>query len=230
LRLFEEHQKKSEPFSVVLMDKNMPGFSGYQTIEKLRGLPAGANIPILILTSSPVPGDREYHTDLRILKRISKPIMREELREALQQALHGATSSQAEAGESEDGQSERPLHILLTEDNAVNQKLAMRLLEKMGHRVMLAVNGEEALQRLRRRGFDLILMDIQMPIMGGVQATQAIREAELESGHRTPIIATTAHALKGDREKYLASGMDGYVSKPIDRDRLIEEIRRVVRG
>ena len=229
LRLFEEHQKKSEPFSVVLMDKNMPGFSGYQTIEKLRGLPAGANIPILILTSSPVPGDREYHTDLRILKRISKPIMREELREALQQALHGATSSQAEAGESEDGQSERPLHILLTEDNAVNQKLAMRLLEKMGHRVMLAVNGEEALQRLRRRGFDLILMDIQMPIMGGVQATQAIREAELESGHRTPIIATTAHALKGDREKYLASGMDGYVSKPIRAELLRAEIERVIK-
>src|SRR6266700_624238 len=98
----------------------------------------------------------------------------------------------------------------------------------MGHRVTLAVNGKEAVQQAHNHVFDLVLMDIQMPIMGGVQATQLMREAELGSTRRTPIVAMTAHAMTGDREKYLASGMDGYVSKPIRTELLREEIARVV--
>jgi CheY-like chemotaxis protein/HPt (histidine-containing phosphotransfer) domain-containing protein len=107
--------------------------------------------------------------------------------------------------------------------------LAIRFLEKMGHHVVLAVNGKEAVEQAQRRLFDLVLMDIQMPIMGGVQATQFIRTAEINTGRRVPIVAMTAHALKGDREKYLAAGMDGYVSKPIRTDLLRSEIARAMK-
>jgi PAS domain S-box-containing protein len=227
LELFEFNQKSGKPFSVVLMDKNMPGFSGYQTTDELRALPGGAAVPVLVLTSSPVPEDHEQHLRLRIFKRIAKPLVREELRQALQLALHGANSAQT--AEQRPDHSERPLRILLAEDNAVNQKLAIRLLEKMGHGVTLAGNGKEAVAQAQRKLFDLILMDIQMPVMGGVQATQLIRQAQQETGRSAPIVAMTAHAMTGDREKYLAAGMDGYVSKPIRTEALRDEITRVVR-
>jgi CheY-like chemotaxis protein len=112
----------------------------------------------------------------------------------------------------------------------VNQKLALRLLEKMGHHVVLAVNGEEAIEMLRLRPFDLVLMDIQMPVLGGVEATRKIRKEEQSSGAHTPIIAMTAHAMAGDAEKYLLSGMDGYVSKPIQVDLLRAEIERLTKN
>src|SRR4029077_5539805 len=139
-----------------------------------------------------------------------------------QLALHGANS--APTAEEQVDPSERPLRILLAEDNVVNQKLAIRLLEKMGHGVTVADNGKEAVEQAQRKLFDLILMDIQMPVMGGVQATQLIRKAQQESGRSTPIVAMTAHAMTRDREKYLAAGMDGYVSKPIRKEILRDEI------
>jgi two-component system sensor histidine kinase/response regulator len=116
------------------------------------------------------------------------------------------------------------LEVLVVEDNAVNQKLARVLLKKMGHRATIAANGQGALRALKKRAFDLILMDIQMPVMGGAEATSMIREEEKRTGRRTPIIAMTAHAMAGDRERALQSGMDGYVSKPIR----FEELRRVI--
>ena len=122
-----------------------------------------------------------------------------------------------------------PLKILVVEDNAVNQKLATRLLEKMGHSVMLAGNGREAFELVTDNSFDLILMDIQMPEIGGMEATELIRQYERGSERRTPIVAMTAHAMKGDKEKCLAAGMDGYVSKPIQTNLLKQEIARVTR-
>jgi CheY-like chemotaxis protein len=228
LKLFKEQQKKGTPFSVVLIDKNMPGFSGYETVEELRGLPGGSSVPVLMLTSSAVAEDLQQHANLGIFKRIGKPIMREELRNALQLALYRKDSMAPEALSKSPVHTARTLRILLTEDNAVNQKLAIRLLEKMGHRVTLAANGKEAVEETQRGRFDLILMDIQMPVMGGVQAVQLIRAAGSEAWRRTPIVAMTAHAMEGDREKYLASGMDGYVSKPIRAEFLRDEMERVV--
>jgi two-component system sensor histidine kinase/response regulator len=232
LELFQQYQHQGTPFSVVLMDKNMPGFSGYETTEELRAIPGGTSIPVLILTSSPMAEDRYERPSLRIFKRISKPIMRAELREALQLALLGAGPVRGEANESKNVQAGigRPLQLLLTEDNAVNQKLAIRLLEKMGHLVSLAANGKEAVEQAALNKFDLILMDIQMPVMGGVQATELIRQAERGTKRRVPIMAMTAHALKGDREKYLESGMDGYVSKPIRVELLREEMNRSIQA
>ena len=122
----------------------------------------------------------------------------------------------------------RPLNVLVAEDNLVNQKVAMRLLEKVGHRVTLAASGREAIEKLLLGGFDLILMDVQMPEMTGLEATEAIRRAERGSSRHIPILAMTAHAMKGDRERCLASGMDGYVSKPIRPRELLDALHRVI--
>jgi CheY-like chemotaxis protein len=130
-----------------------------------------------------------------------------------------------------EGPKGRSLNILLSEDNSVNQKLAIRLLEKAGHRVTLACNGREAVaiwEKAGSPGFDVLLMDIQMPEMDGMEATAAIREREKASGRHAPIIAMTANAMRGDKEKYLAGGMDGYVSKPIQPSNLFAELDRCV--
>jgi two-component system sensor histidine kinase/response regulator len=149
------------------------------------------------------------------------------LLEAVFQALGVRPPPEKEPSIRVEAGSRRALQLLLAEDNRVNQKLALRLLEKMGHHVVLAVNGEEAIEMLRLRPFDLVLMDIQMPVLGGVEATRKIRKEEQSSGAHTPIIAMTAHAMAGDAEKYLLSGMDGYVSKPIQVDLLRAEIERL---
>ena len=121
----------------------------------------------------------------------------------------------------------RSLLVLLAEDNVVNQKLASRLLEKRGHRVVVVSNGREALAALDRQKFDLVLMDVVMPEMDGFGATAAIRSRENSTGTHLPIIAMTAHALKGDQERCLAAGMDGYIAKPIHVDELLKEIESV---
>ncbi len=116
------------------------------------------------------------------------------------------------------------LHVLLAEDNLINQRVAMRLLEKRGHRVALATTGHEVLDWLKRQRFDLILMDVQMPEMDGLEATMAIRENEKQTGGYTPIVALTAHTMAGDRERCLQAGMDSYVNKPIEPVRLLEVV------
>jgi two-component system sensor histidine kinase/response regulator len=118
--------------------------------------------------------------------------------------------------------------ILLAEDNAVNQRLAIRLLEKQGHRVTVASDGREVLSAIDREEFDIVLMDIQMPEMDGLETTAAIRNQEQSSGRHMPIIAMTAHAMRGDRERCLAAGMDGYISKPIVSAELLESIEAVI--
>ncbi len=120
------------------------------------------------------------------------------------------------------------LHILVAEDNIINQKISVKILEKFGWRVTAVVNGQEVLDILNKQTFDVILMDDQMPVLDGVSATQVIRREEKQTGLHLPIIAMTANAMAGDRERYLSSGMDGYVSKPIDRSLLYNEIVTLV--
>ena len=120
------------------------------------------------------------------------------------------------------------LRILLAEDNTVNQRIATRILEKFGWKVIVVNNGQEVLNALNNQTFDVILMDDNMPLLTGIEATQVIRREEKQTGHHVPIIAMTANAMAGDRERYLASGMDGYVSKPIDRTLLYNEIVKLV--
>jgi CheY-like chemotaxis protein len=122
-------------------------------------------------------------------------------------------------------QKQPQLRILVAEDNVVNQKLAVRMLEKIGHTVVLAANGKQALETWQHEHFDLIFMDVQMPEMDGFEATSEIRKIEKATGHRIPIIAMTAHAMLGDRDRCLAAGMDYYISKPVNRDELAKTIK-----
>jgi CheY-like chemotaxis protein len=182
----------------------------------------------MMLTSAGHRGDAERCKVLGISAYLLKPIRQSELREAIARVL-GAKEQQGAIPlitryslyDARDPQS--VLSVLLVEDNPVNQRLATRMLEKRGHRVVLARNGREALEALEKASFDLIFMDVQMPEMDGFQATAAIREKETTTGEHMPVIALTAHAMKGDREKCLAGGMDGYLTKPI-RPRELDDV------
>jgi CheY-like chemotaxis protein len=162
---------------------------------------------------------------------VVKPILQGELLEAILAVL-GSRTDAAEPAQLVPSDSlwkeRRPLRILLAEDNVVNQRLAMRMLEKQGHTVVVVGDGVLALAALERDRFDVVLMDVQMPLMDGVEATGAIRKEERASGRHIPIIAMTAHAMSGDRQRFLASGMDGYVSKPVHSQELFAAIENVL--
>ena len=227
LEIIEQSLKKAAPFALVLLDQNMPGMDGYEVAEHIRRMTRGEQVPIVILSSAPSSADQNRDKRLGIDRRLTKPLRRTLLHEAILQALGVAVPSEKER--SRDTERGPGLRLLLVEDNSINQKLATRLLEKMGHHVALAVNGQEAIEMLRQKTFDLVLMDIQMPVMGGVDATRKIRAEEQRTGTHTPIIAMTANAMAGDAEKYLQNGMDGYVSKPIRADILRAEIDRLTK-
>lgn len=196
-------------------------------VEEIRKSPALAGLVTVMLTSGGQRGDGQRCKQLGIAAYLIKPILQSELLEALLLAL-GSGSAVAQPDLAALRQSlrreGRPLRVLLAEDNAVNQRVAVRLLEKQGHTVVVASDGRKALEALARERFDVVLMDVQMPVMDGVETTAAIREKEKATGIHIPIIAMTAHAMTGDRERFLASGMDGYVSKPIHGPQLLEAI------
>jgi CheY-like chemotaxis protein/HPt (histidine-containing phosphotransfer) domain-containing protein len=190
-----------------------------------------------MLSSAAQAGDAARCRSLGIASYLTKPVKQSDLLDAIMDAL-----SKDEGGRMKDEApapdrihpssfilhpSQRPLRILLAEDNPVNQKLAVRLLEKLGHQVTVAGTGRAALDALEQEPFDLALMDVQMPEMGGFEATAALREREQATGAHLPVIAMTAHAMKGDRERCLAAGMDGYVPKPIQSADLVAAIEAV---
>jgi PAS domain S-box-containing protein len=157
--------------------------------------------------------------------KLLKPLKASELQSALSRALHPSEAEHREAKVSERPEHElKPLRILLVEDSLVNQKLAMVVLSQRGHSVATALNGQEAIDQIENNAFDLVLMDVEMPVMDGIEATTQIRERERETGRHLPIIAMTAHAMKGDRQRFLEAGMDEYVSKPIRTEELFRKI------
>ena len=218
VELFERNQAGATAFPLILMDRNMPEMNGYQTTEKIRQCDPSRRAAILILSSTFDPADRALEKKLGIARHLTRPIRRAVLQQAMLESLEqrepatAGPSAKAAAGESAP---QTRLRLLLVEDNAVNQKLETRLLEKMGHKVALAVNGLQATEMAEQQGFDLILMDIQMPVMGGVEATRIIRASKNPAVRNVRIVAMTANAMIGDAEKYLEVGMDGYISKPI---------------
>jgi two-component system, sensor histidine kinase and response regulator len=163
---------------------------------------------------------------------LTKPVRQSELLEAILATLPGSPpqADLADAGEPIAAPDRRPLRILLAEDNPVNQKLATHLLQKQGHLIVIASTGREAVAALDKQAFDLVLMDVQMPEMDGLEATAEIRRKEAGTGRHVPIMAMTAHAMKGDRERCLEAGMDGYVSKPIQTQELFGAIAALVRA
>jgi two-component system sensor histidine kinase/response regulator len=211
----------------------MPEMDGFQLAEQIRGHPELAGATVMMLSSSGHPGDVARCRELGIAVSLLKPLKQSELLDAILLAL-GRVSPRPGSALAAPPAEWRPLRILLAEDNLVNQRFAVRLLEKAGHRVVVAGDGREALALLGVEPpagpppFDLVLMDVQMPEMGGFEATARLRAREKASGGRLPVLALTAHAMKGDQERCLAAGMDGYVAKPVRPAELWQAIESVV--
>src|SRR5579859_261374 len=221
----ENAARKGERFGLVLLDGQMPDMDGFGVAEHIRKANLHRGCVLMMLTSSEQTSDAIRCGQLGVNQYLVKPISQSELLDALLKSLAGIQKQNSSLPQL----SSAPLKsrsILLAEDNNVNQKLAQRLLAKMGHRVVLAANGLEALQALNNTDFDLILMDVQMPEMDGFEATAKIRAQELRSGSHIPVIAMTAHAMTGDRERCLSAGMDDYISKPISAKELRDVIEK----
>jgi len=217
-------------FHVLLIDAHVPEVDGFTLAAQLKQQTRGTGSSIMMLTAAEQRGAAARCQELGIAAYLMKPIIPAELWPAVRQALTvpapapslAVTVPLSPVPERGDG-----LHILVAEDNAVNQWLVTRLLEKRGHMVTTVNTGKEALCALAQKQCDLVLMDVQMPEMDGFEATAAIRTQEQGTGGRIPIIALTAHAMKEDREKCLAAGMDGYLTKPIKPDELYTAIDRI---
>jgi PAS domain S-box-containing protein len=220
-----------QPYLLVIVDNRMPDMDGFSLAERIRHNPTLAGATIMMLSSLDLERNAARCQELGISAYLTKPVKQSELLEAIRVALGSACHLKPAAPAAPRAAApSRPLRVLLAEDNEINQKLVVHMLEKRGHRVVVAGDGREALAALAREEFDLVLMDVQMPRMDGFEATAAIRASEEGSGRRIPIVAMTAHALKGDRERCLAAGMDDYVAKPIQVPVLIEVMERLTVG
>jgi len=226
----EAAQKSARRFPLILLDAQMPEMDGFALAEHIKKSPHDASATVLMLSSAGLRGDAERCRQLGIAAYLTKPFKQSELLEAILAALAAIPKADAQpkliTRHSLREESPQGLRILVAEDNAVNQMLAVRLLEKRGHSVQVAANGKLALECLQQGEFDVVLMDVQMPEMGGLEATEAIREKEKRTGAHIPIIAMTANAMKGDDEECLRHGMDAYVSKPLNLNALFEAIGR----
>lgn len=220
----EDADETGDSFDMILTDATMPDVDGFSLIEQLRSR-SDLSIPvIMMLTSSGRIGDVARCSELGIQTYLMKPVKQSELFDAIVESLDVTSAVDADSDHGEGPlRHSQCLSVLLAEDSDVNQKLAIALLEKWGHEVTVAVNGRIAVDMNDRESFDVILMDIQMPEMDGLEATRVIREQETAAGH-IPIIAMTAHALKGDEERCLAAGMDAYISKPIRAPLLFDRL------
>jgi CheY-like chemotaxis protein len=218
-----------QPYSLVLLDCNMPELNGFDVAAAIKQRPELGNVSIMMLTSEVHSDDIVRCRELGIAAHLIKPISQSELLDTILRVLGKIEGTATRQSSVQDPHFTKPpsppLNILVAEDNDINQKVALSLLEKQGHTVTLAANGIEAISLWETGSFDLVFMDVQMPQMDGLMATAVIRAKELSTGKRTPIIAMTAHAMKGDRERCLAAGMDDYVPKPIQAQVLYEVVQ-----
>jgi len=229
--LLEKAEACGVPFSIVLLDAHMPEVDGFWIADQIKNNPRLGQPKIVMLTSIGVRGDAAKCREAGIRAYLTKPIKPSDLLVVIQLALSPRTPEPAShpvVSTQFSSESRPSLTILLAEDNRVNQTLAIRLLEKRGHRVVLAETGRAALEAAQKQTFDLVLMDVQLPEMDGLDATRAIRHREKTSGKHLPIIAMTANAMLGDKERCFESGMDGYVPKPISANELFSAIEAVL--
>ncbi|MCB6184229.1 response regulator [Leeia sp. TBRC 13508] len=209
--------------SAILLDGMMPTMDGFETAAHIMGNPH--HPPIIMLTSTDRKEDQQKAIEIGVAAYLVKPVTGMELIQTIYGILH---PNQENATEEENSAPATPINtpqkkafkILLAEDNPVNQQLAIRLFEKLGHQISIAEDGRTALTRLQEESFDLVFMDVLMPELDGIEVTEQFRQTELNTGHHTPIIAMTAHAMQGDKERCLEAGMDDYLSKPIRIDDL----------
>ncbi len=211
-------QRSGASIPVALIDGQMPEMDGFELARRIRANPAYRRTQLIMLTSAGVRRDAARSRELGAAAFLSKPVKQSELLDAIFNVLGapaGLGRSRVSRPRGPTEKAARPLRVLVAEDNAVNQKLVVHLLKRRGHRPVTVANGQEALAALERQPFDAVLMDVQMPKMSGLEATRAIRQREGSTGAHLPIVAMTAHALKGDRERCLEAGMDAYLAKPI---------------
>jgi signal transduction histidine kinase/ligand-binding sensor domain-containing protein/DNA-binding response OmpR family regulator len=231
----EHAAAEGRPYRLILLDEQMPWMDGFAVVQRIQAQAGLRDIPILMLSSSDQTASAQRCQNAGISAYLVKPVRAAELLLAMRRAL-GDPSTEAGRVQAAavavpttnqaatDSAPECPLHILIAEDNPVNQRLTMAMVQQLGHQPTLASNGAEALAKWKAESFDLILMDVQMPEMDGFKATYYVREEERVSGNHVPIIALTAHAMSGDRERCLEAGMDDYVSKPVSRISLSQAI------
>ena len=214
---------------VLLTDVHMPDMDGLMLVEQIRSDPCFADLSVIVMTSGDQVAEADRWEKLKVAARLMKPVKQSELLAAIQDALSTGKRGSGRAAEkpTEDAPQIAPLRILLAEDGLTNQKLAVALLQKWGHEVTVANNGVEAVHAYANQHFDLVLMDVQMPEMDGLEATAGIRLLERKLARHTPIVAMTGRAMKGDYEKCLEAGMDGYVSKPFRQRDLYQVITSV---
>ncbi|MBW1701402.1 MAG: response regulator [Deltaproteobacteria bacterium] len=239
LKVLERASNRGESFVLMLLDAVMPEMDGFAVAEEVHKHKKVTAPIIMMLTSAGRRGDAARCRELGLAAYLTKPISQSDLFDTIMTVLavkdqdkdsphlitrHSMREAQVPSFAPK---REGKLRILVAEDNVVNQKLVIRMLEKAGHTPVVAANGREAVDRFKAEHFDLILMDVQMPEMDGYEATGVIREKEKETGGHIPIIALTAHAMKGDREKCIAAGMDDYLSKPIRAQELFEAIKKL---
>ena len=227
-----------QPFDLVLMDLMMPGMDGLETVARIRENAAFVQVPVLLLSSADRAEYSARARSLGIARSLIKPVKQSDLLEAIGEALEAAppvdTHGPSRSGEApgDEPVAVESRRILLAEDGVINQQVAVRLLEERGHSVVVVNNGRAAVEQVAAQSFDVVLMDVQMPDMDGLEATAAIRQAETSTGGHIPIVAMTAHAMKGDRDRFLAAGMDGYVAKPVRPHELyaaVEGLHRALR-
>jgi len=234
----QEGARSGDPYRLALVDFQMPGMDGFTLCERARQDASLASTSMILLTSAGFRGDAARCRELGVRAYLIKPVIGQELLECIQTVL-GTSGAAPEPGSPQLAspqpltrhslrETRRRLHILLAEDNPINQAVATRMIEKQGHTVVTAKDGKEALELLERDSFDVVLMDVQMPIMDGLEATAQIRAREALTGAHQKIIALTAHAMKGDRERCLDAGMDDYLSKPLKSELLFATIDRML--
>jgi CheY-like chemotaxis protein len=231
LELLQASAAGDRKYRFIITDANMPLVDGFELAASIKKMQEFADIPIMMLSSAGLRGDSAHCRELGLSAYLTKPVKPALLLDAIMLALGTAPEKRGEAAlitRHSLTQVMTRYSILLAEDNIINQKLAVRILENRGHRVTIAGNGAEALEALNKERFDIVLMDVQMPVLDGIQATAEIRRREMQTGAHVPIIAMTAHAMTGDREKCIASGMDDYVSKPLKPLDLLKTIQHTV--
>jgi two-component system sensor histidine kinase/response regulator len=236
LELLSSAQERGQPFKLLLSDVHMPQEDGFDLVEQIKKQPKLAGSVIMMLTSGGQRGDATRCRNLGVAAYLTKPVRAAELQAAISAILSASLQQDSKSCDimpqpitrhslrEARSRTSMPLSVLLAEDNAVNQRLALRILEKQGHRVVVADNGKKALAAVETQKFDLVLMDVQMPEMDGLEATAAIRALERGTGDHLPIIAMTAHAMQGDRQWCLEAGMDAYISKPIRARDLLDVV------
>jgi CheY-like chemotaxis protein/HPt (histidine-containing phosphotransfer) domain-containing protein len=216
------------PFDLVVLDTRLPGIDGFEIARSILADSSVAPPVLLLLTVPGQRGDAARCKEIGVSGYLAKPVSSYELIKAAAAALGIAQHDSVPLITRHSlRENVRSLDLLLVEDNVINQKLAVKLLEKRGHTVHIANNGKEAVEALQRKRYDLVLMDLQMPVMGGIEACTVIRRGEASDQH-IPIIAMTAHTLSRDREQCKEAGMDGFVSKPVRVEQLMAEIERVL--